>query len=95
MRRLGKVLHADKLALIVRSEHVPKLGSIVRKGNRKVVGKVSDVFGPVDFPYIAIKPSPELNPGEIPRLLGEEIYVGGKTHGRKKRKKAGRARAGK
>lgn len=96
MKRLGKVSHYAKQGfLIVRANWVPSLNEPVVDKDLKPVGIVKDVFGPVDYPYVAVKP----------RIRNPEDYVGAllyvdrrkKRPERKKRmnspaKKAGRKR---
>jgi RNA-binding protein len=85
MQRLGKVLHASKRGLIARAEQVPKLGAKVHDQKNKLVGRVSDIFGPTSTPYIAIKPVSNIDPHDIAGLVNEEMYIrGDKTHGKKK-----------
>lgn len=85
MQRLGKVLHASKSNLIARAEQVPKLGTKVHDQKNRLVGRVSDIFGPISTPYIAIKPVSNISPRDIAGLVNEEMYIrGGKTHGKKK-----------
>jgi RNA-binding protein len=51
----GKVLHLSKSGkLIVRGTRKTGIGNIVRDKNKKI-GKVYDVFGPVDSPYLSIR----------------------------------------
>lgn len=61
MRRLGRVLHVSSMTgnLIVKAKITPKIGEKVYDGQLKPVGFVFDVFGPVESPYVAVKP---LNP---------------------------------
>jgi len=74
MRRLGRILHANKGNLIARAEHVPKLGIKVHDQRKKSIGRVSDIFGPTDAPYIAIKPVSNLNPRDLSSLINKEVY---------------------
>lgn len=67
MKRLGKVSHYAKQGfLIVRTDWVPSLNEPVVDKNLKHVGVIKDVFGPVDYPYVAVKP----------RVKNPEDYVG-------------------
>ncbi|WP_297479986.1 Gar1/Naf1 family protein [Thermococcus sp.] len=67
MKRLGKVSHYAKQGfLIVRTNWVPSLNEPVVDKDLKPVGIVKDVFGPVGYPYVAVKP----------RVKNPEKYVG-------------------
>jgi RNA-binding protein len=72
MKRLGKVSHYAKQGfLILRSRWVPALNDVVTDKNLRVVGTVKDVFGPVEAPYVAVKPRVK-NPADY---IGEVLYV--------------------
>ena len=83
MRRLGKVSHYAKQGfLIVRTNWVPSLNEPVVDKDLRLVGVVKDVFGPVDYPYVAVKP----------RVKDPERYVGALLYvdKRKREKKPGK-----
>ncbi|WP_297506004.1 Gar1/Naf1 family protein [Thermococcus sp.] len=85
MKRLGKVSHYAKQGfLIVRSDWVPSLNDPVVDKELKHVGVVKDVFGPVNHPYVAVKP----------RVKNPERYVGALLYvdRRKKGERSGKAR---
>ena len=75
MRRLGKVLHiSNRGSIIIRTEKTPPVGSksVVMDKKAQEVGTIIDVFGPVKFPYVAIKP----NPGyDTKKLVGQMLYL--------------------
>ncbi|RLI14078.1 MAG: H/ACA RNA-protein complex protein Gar1 [Candidatus Hecatellales archaeon] len=58
MRRLGRILHVSSMTghLIVKAQTVPRIGEKVYDGELRPVGLVFDVFGPVESPYVAVKP---------------------------------------
>jgi RNA-binding protein len=58
LRRLGKVLHVSSMTghLIVKAQTVPRVGEKVYDGELRLLGSVFDVFGPVESPYVAVKP---------------------------------------
>lgn len=72
-RRLGKVLHLSSNGgnLILKAEIGVSIGEPVTDKDRRVVGRVFDVFGPVSNPYVAVKPG--LDHPE--RLVGRPLYV--------------------
>ncbi|TXT57029.1 MAG: hypothetical protein BAJATHORv1_20627 [Candidatus Thorarchaeota archaeon] len=56
MRRLGNVLHVStRGSLIIRCEKTPPIGGKVVNKKVEPVGKIIDVFGPVNSPYVAIR----------------------------------------
>lgn len=60
MRRLGAIVTKTKTGLIVvkASLRDPRriIGAIVYDKDMKRVGKIVDVMGPVDSPYVVVKP---------------------------------------
>ncbi|USS41491.1 Gar1/Naf1 family protein [Thermococcus aggregans] len=99
MKRLGKVSHYAKQGfLILRSDFVPMLNDPVVDKNLQLVGTVKDVFGPVNYPYVAVKPRVK----DPQKYVGEVLYIDerkkkkassktgsktGKKHGKKAKKK--------
>ncbi len=75
MRRLGKVLHiSNRGSIIIRTEKTPPVGrqTIVMDKKAQEVGTIIDVFGPVKFPYVAIKPNRGYDPQ---KLVGQMLYL--------------------
>ncbi len=75
MRRLGKVLHiSNRGSIIIRTEKTPPVGrqAIVMDKKAQEVGTIIDVFGPVKFPYVAIKPNRGYDPQ---KLVGQMLYL--------------------
>ncbi len=75
MRRLGKVLHiSNRGSIIIRTEKTPPVGrqAIVMDKKAQEVGIIIDVFGPVNFPYVAIKPNRGYDPQ---KLVGQMLYL--------------------
>ena len=54
MKKIGKILFAKENKAIVKLNKPVKLGLKVYLKNR-VIGRVVDIFGPVDAPYAEIK----------------------------------------
>lgn len=85
MKRLGTLLHlSGRGDLIVRGaemespepfKSLPKINSVVVNKNVKQIGKVSGVFGPVDHPYISVKPFKRIPDSELRAHLNERLYV--------------------
>ncbi|KCZ71357.1 RNA-binding protein involved in rRNA processing [Candidatus Methanoperedens nitroreducens] len=80
MKRLGAILHTVDNLLIVRADKTIKLGdlrqsSVVFTKKMKKIGKVKELFGPVDAPYISIKMFKEITASEIMALRNERVYL--------------------
>jgi RNA-binding protein len=69
---IGTVMHTSKSTgqLIMRAKEEASIGDFVYDSKRRRVGVVFDFFGPVDAPYIAVKPH-----GDSAGLVGAELYV--------------------
>ncbi|MCX6649597.1 MAG: Gar1/Naf1 family protein [Candidatus Bathyarchaeota archaeon] len=69
---IGSVMHVSKSTgqMILRAKEEASIGDFVFDSKRKRVGVVFDFFGPVDAPYIAVKPH-----GDPAGLVGAELYV--------------------
>ncbi|NVM52191.1 MAG: H/ACA RNA-protein complex protein Gar1 [Candidatus Helarchaeota archaeon] len=89
MRRLNKVLHiSNQKHLIVRVStnqiRALKIGQIIVTKNLTKLGRIFDIFGPVNQPYISIQLNPEIKGEE--RLVGEIIYSFEEKKSQKRRK---------
>ncbi|MFW5978250.1 MAG: H/ACA ribonucleoprotein complex subunit GAR1 [Halohasta sp.] len=74
MRRIGTVDRtAQGLAIVgVESDDVPDIGLMVIDESLSTVGRIVDVFGPVDGPYVAITPT---NSATLTELVGTKLYA--------------------
>ena len=82
MQRLGKVVHLSKSGrLILRSKTKARTGLVAMDEGLKSVGTVFDTFGPVENPYISVKPSVH----DSERYVGQILYVDEETEPRRKR----------
>ena len=88
MRSLGKVAHVTKRGLVLRAGEPLEPGNAVYDGERRRIGSVLDIFGPVDSPYLAIKPAQSMTHEDLAALVGKELYIMGEKHGRKAGKEA-------
>ncbi|HLB70437.1 MAG: Gar1/Naf1 family protein [Candidatus Methanoperedens sp.] len=80
MKRLGTVLHIIDNMLIVRSDKTLEKGvsfedSTVITKKMKRIGKVKELFGPVNSPYFSIKIFKEVQKSEIRNLKNERLYL--------------------
>ena len=88
MRRLNKVLHISNqkhLILRVASNQVKslKIGQTVVTKDLNKIGRIFDIFGPVDHPYLSIQPSSKIE--NLTSLVGEMLYGFEEKKSRKKR----------
>ena len=79
MKRLGTALHVVQNKLIVQSEQVvgsetsiPRTNSWVVDQKRTRVGKVLDIFGPINRPYIIVRPNRDV---DAAAHVGKKLYV--------------------
>lgn len=74
MQRAGDVVRTAQGVAVVRAESDdhPDIGTTVVDQNLDTVGRVVDVFGPVEEPYLAVSPSTDVH---LPRLVGTTLYV--------------------
>ncbi|MHC1624737.1 MAG: H/ACA ribonucleoprotein complex subunit GAR1 [Methermicoccaceae archaeon] len=75
MKRLGVVVcYSGQGNLVVKLEgkEPPSVGSMALSGTNQNIGKISDVFGPVSAPYIAIRP---FRRKDAMRLVGKRLYA--------------------
>ncbi len=73
MRRIGTVDRtAQGLAIVsVAADDTPDIGLMVVDESLSTVGRIVDVFGPVDAPYVAITPTG----ADLPALVGTKLYA--------------------
>jgi RNA-binding protein len=72
LQRIGSVLHvSSSRSLILKADHLPRIGDKVVDDKLSNVGTVFDMFGPVSSPYVAVKPSVD----EPSLLVGHSLYA--------------------
>lgn len=73
MKRVGAVVGVAQGVAVVRSkdEEYPDVGTEVVTDSLDQVGRVVDVFGPVDKPYVAISPDTD----RVAHLVGDLLYA--------------------
>lgn len=72
MKRVGEIVGATQGVAVVRApgdEH-PGIGTTVIDEQLEDVGRVVDVFGPVDRPYLAVTPARK----SVVPLVGNVLY---------------------
>lgn len=74
MNRVGEVVRTAQQVAVVRSpdDSHPDFGTEVIDENLTEIGRVVDVFGPVDRPYLAVKPESDVR---LATLLGTVLYA--------------------
>jgi len=82
LKRLGTALHAVQNKLIVQSEQIaesaeskieiPRVGSWAVDQKRTRVGKILDTFGPVNHPYIIVRPNRGV---DAAAHVGKKLYL--------------------
>ncbi|WP_254832005.1 H/ACA ribonucleoprotein complex subunit GAR1 [Haloglomus salinum] len=74
MRRLGEVVRTAQGLAIVRcpDDGHPDIGTMVLDEDLETVGRVVDVFGPVERPYLAVTPDDGV---VLPSLVGGPVYA--------------------
>ena len=74
MRRAGTVVRISQGRLVVRTpeaEH-PEIGETVLDESLNDVGRIVDVFGPVERPFLTVTPAGSAN---LPSMLNSPLYV--------------------
>lgn len=80
MKRLGAILHIMDKLLILRADstlehNVLHENLLVVTRKMKRIGKIKEIFGPVNAPYISIKMFKDINASEIKGLKNERVYL--------------------
>ncbi len=79
MKRLGTVLHTIDNLLIVRADKTLKkdafTNAMVITKSMKKIGRIKELFGPVNAPYISIKIFKETEGSELMKLENERVYL--------------------
>lgn len=74
MRRVGEVVRTAQGLAVLRTQDGdhPDFGTDVVDESLDDVGRVVDVFGPVERPYVAVSPAEDVRPAT---LLGDALYA--------------------
>ena len=85
---IGKGIHHSKSNnnLIITLQAEARIGQTVVDVAGKTIGKIFDIFGPVETPYASIK----LNDVELGKVEGKPLFLGLNTPKKKKRRKKDR-----
>lgn len=73
MKRAGEVVDTAQGLAVVRTpdDDHPSIGASLVDDQLATVGRVVDVFGPVDHPYVAVTPDDGVR---LPTLVGRPVY---------------------
>ncbi|QSG05781.1 H/ACA ribonucleoprotein complex subunit GAR1 [Halapricum desulfuricans] len=73
MQRAGTVEDVAQNVAVVRcpDDDHPEIGTPLLDENLETVGRVVDVFGPVDRPFLAVSPGDD---ARLASLLGDVLY---------------------
>ena len=74
MERVGTVSRTAQGLLIARcpGDDHPPIGRAVVDESLDTVGRIVDVFGPVEQPYVAVTPN---DPDGMAALVGQKLYA--------------------
>lgn len=80
MKRLGAIHHIMDNLLIVRADSTLEHSFLhenllVVTSKMKRIGKIKEIFGPVNTPFISIKMFKDINASEIKGLKNERVYL--------------------
>ena len=71
MRKIGRVMHiSPREKAVIKTTRPLKIGEKVFDRNERVIGRVSDVFGPVKAPYIEVN----IEGGDASSYVGKILY---------------------
>ena len=72
MKCVGRVSHLNSrnLAIVSTDKKVPK-NTKIYDSEKKIIGRVVNIFGPVRDPYLAIAPNKGIR---ITKIVGREVY---------------------
>ena len=74
MKRVGTVVRIAQGVAVVRcpDDDHPDIGAPVVDEDLQDLGRVVDVFGPVERPYAAVSPDDDVH---LPGLVGSKLYA--------------------
>jgi rRNA processing protein Gar1 len=62
----------------------PKIGSKVYNQQKQTVGRIVNIIGPVNHPYVLVRPMSRESTQQL-QIIGEKVYILKEGKGRKKR----------
>jgi rRNA processing protein Gar1 len=73
--------------MILKADNVPHIGNQAIDENLKPVGTVTDVFGPLANPYVAVRPSIDQSNSYVQHVLYAAAQVPSKTRLKERRRR--------
>ena len=72
MKCVGRVSHLNSrnLAIVNTDKKVPR-NTKIYDSEKRIIGRVVNIFGPVSDPYLAIAPNKGMR---ITKIIGREVY---------------------
>ena len=84
MRRIGQVLHiSPSKKAIIKVDNLPRIGETILDEKKQLVGKVFDLFGPKQSPYVSVNIQFE----DPKKLIGKILFSYPLNRPNKRRKK--------
>ncbi|MHC1636184.1 MAG: H/ACA ribonucleoprotein complex subunit GAR1 [Candidatus Methanospirareceae archaeon] len=78
LKKLGIALHLYGNKLIVRGREL-KVEKIINKRvmmkDKKEIGRIYDIFGPIKHPYICVRVSEDVREEALKNLLNKAVYI--------------------
>ncbi len=80
LKRLGAILHITDNLLIVRADRTLEHGVFrenlpVVTGKMNKIGKIRELFGPVNAPYISIRLFNNIKASDLKGMKNERVYL--------------------
>jgi len=89
LKLIGEIENVSYNGLwLIRSDAAPKIGSTVFNQQKKKVGRIVNVIGPVSRPYILVRPVGTVSENQL-QIIGEKVYIMNDVNSRKKSKRRG------
>ena len=88
MKFLGNISHlANSGKLIVKTTKTPPAGAFVFTNDKRKIGKVYSIFGPVKNPYVSVNIFRSVNRRDLESRHGEKLFVSTKSEMEKMNRK--------
>jgi len=72
LRKIGRILHiSPSQKAVIKTSRPLRIGERVFDGDKRFIGKVFDVFGPINSPYVEVDLQ---NNREPSNLVGKMVY---------------------
>ncbi len=86
MRSLGTLnLKTKTGSILIRTKELPQIYSNISTKDGNVVGKVSDIIGPIMDPHVVVKPN-KAGAKNLDKIMGQELFETPKRKSKRDRK---------